>query len=817
MPKLLTKTALKFLSWGICGDFLQDLTFCFVSGILFSIMEKLLKYPIDTFNKGNFFFSAHMPALIILIIFAALVAVTILAYRRVSLRTNPIFNAFLIALRAIVLIILFFCILKPIVTIPQTNPEESYLLVLVDDSKSMQIKDCDEERSRKEAAYDVLYNPEKPEEGLINRLSEKFKTRLFAFSSGTKRIGMMEKLKAEGEYTDIPASISKALEDLKGVPLSGVVLITDGADKSGEDIAKLAYQMRERKVPVHTVGIGSLKGVHDLELVKVDAPRYGEEDFPVEIWVTVSRMGYPKRKVKVTLTGDDGTKKDTTVNLDEEHPSRRIPIRFLPRSPGTHKYVVKIETEKDEVVPQNNSKRFLLKVAASKKVKILYVDGSPRWELKHIKRALENDPNIELVARVKTAIAGQQLVNTDRYWGQGKVKGKDKLEGIYPLSKEALFDYDGIIFGNIDASEFTEAQLENTEEFVKSRGGGFLMLGGSKSLSSGSYLNTPIAKMLPVELEGAFIQQRMSQQQIVMAHSSNTEFLLTLTPEGKISPLMRIGGNVLQSENNWKTLPSLIGYSPVKRAKPGATVFAAHPTDRNEFGKRILVATQNYGSGRSIVFTPNSSWRWSMLTEQDDERHERFWRQIARWLTTMPKERLKLQIAKNTYRRKEPVLIDVTAYDTSYKLTNHASVRAIITDKDGNKKELYLEQVLGKEGLYRARFVPQKQGEYTVDVIGLLNYKPFGQQRGLLEVAESYEEFTRAELNSNLLSTLARISNGRNYTIEDAPKMADEISLVKSATSVMVDEELWDMPLLFLLIAVFLTVEWFLRKRKGLA
>jgi len=767
-------------------------------------MEKLLKYPIATFNEGNFFFSSHIPLLIILILFAALVAMSILAYRRVSLRTNPIFRSFLIGLRAIVLIILLFCILKPIVTIPQTNPEESYLLVLVDDSKSMRIKDCDEEKSRIDTTYNLLYNPDKPEEGLINKLSEKFKTRTFAFSSNAKRIRMMEKLEADGEYTDIPTSISKSLEDLKGVPLSGILLITDGADKSGENIAKLAYQMRERKVPVHTVGIGSPKGVNDLELVKVDAPRYGEEDFPVEIWVTVSRMGYTKRKVKVILEGDDGTKKDITVNLDEEHPSRREPLRFLPRSPGTHKYAVKIEPEEDEVVPQNNEKSFLLKVAASKKVKILYVDGNPRWEFRHIKRALESDPNIELVARVRTAMGS--------YWGLGKIRGKDKLEGIYPVSKEVLFDYDGIILGNIDASEFTEAQLRNTEEFVKTRGGGFLMLGGSKSLSNGSYLNTPIASMLPVELEPV---NRIIQSPI---RQLNLEFPLALTPEGKLAPVMNLGGDILQSENNWKTLPTLVGYSAVKRAKPGATVLATHPTNINEFGKRILVASQNYGSGRSMVFTPYSSWRWSMLTEADDERHGRFWRQVAKWLTTMPKERLKLHIAKNTYRRKEPVLVEATAYDTSYNPTNHASVRAILTDKEGMvKKELYLEQVLGKKGLYRARFVPQKEGEYVVNLIGLIDYKPFGEQRGLFEVAESYAEFTRAELNSNLLSTLARISGGKDYTIEDAPKMAEEIPLVKSAISVMVDEELWDMPLIFLLIALFLAVEWYLRKRRGLA
>ena len=76
---------------------------------------------------------------------------------------------------------------------------------------------------------------------------------------------------------------------------------------------------------------------------------------------------------------------------------------------------------------------------------------------------------------------------------------------FYPDDKETLFDFDAIILGNVDASEFTLSQLENTVEFVRVRGGGLLMLGGSSSLGnhelSGSYLNTPIAQCLPVELE----------------------------------------------------------------------------------------------------------------------------------------------------------------------------------------------------------------------------------------------------------------------------------------------------------------------------
>jgi hypothetical protein len=294
----------------------------------------------------------------------------------------------------------------------------------------------------------------------------------------------------------------------------------------------------------------------------------------------------------------------------------------------------------------------------------------------------------------------------------------------------------------------------------------------------------------------------------------NSEFEFKLTSEGKSEPMLLLDTDKAKNDARWQTMPTLKGYSWVKRAKPGATVLAIHPNDKNEFGRRILVAMQNYGAGRSMVFTPYSSWRWHMLG--NDDSHEKFWRQVAKWLTTTPKERIKLEIEKTSYSFKEPVLIDATAYDEKYEPTNHAQVRATVTDNEGNKKDLTLKQILGKNGLYRARFVPPRRGEYTVDITGSLYGKPLGEQRGLFEVAESYIEFTHAELNSNLLMNLAQISGGRYYSLGEARKMVDEIPLIKSGASTMVDKELWDMPLIFLTIMLFLSVEWFLRKRRGL-
>ena len=149
------------------------------------MFEQLLKYPIDIFRQGDFYFGIRLPGLILFLIFVGLIAASIWAYRTTRGRTHRGFRGFLIFLRALALCGLAFCLLKPFVTVYQTSPDDSYLAVLLDESKSMQVTDSVNQESRLSSVNHLLFDPEG---GILNSLNEKFKTRLFSFSDVPKRM-----------------------------------------------------------------------------------------------------------------------------------------------------------------------------------------------------------------------------------------------------------------------------------------------------------------------------------------------------------------------------------------------------------------------------------------------------------------------------------------------------------------------------------------------------------------------------------------------------------------------------------------------------
>ena len=87
-------------------------------------------------------------------------------YRKTTRQLSTPWKAFFIGIRSSVLVLLLFCLLRPVVTTLQVSPQETYLAVLIDDSQSMAIADLPDGQTRQAAVEEQLY-----ENGLLDGLS----------------------------------------------------------------------------------------------------------------------------------------------------------------------------------------------------------------------------------------------------------------------------------------------------------------------------------------------------------------------------------------------------------------------------------------------------------------------------------------------------------------------------------------------------------------------------------------------------------------------------------------------------------------------
>jgi len=759
------------------------------------MFELLFKYPVDAFREGQFTFASRVPIELRLLIAAALAGGALHLYRRSPRRVKSWARYVLTGVRALVLVLVLAMVLQPVLRFENPSSGALFTAVLVDDSRSMSIRDASGGKTRLEAAHSILqHTAEGKDAGLIAELSRLCPVRLFAFDSELRRAGVLEEMTGEGDYTSLYRALRRLDDEMRGVPVAGIVLLTDGAHNTAGDPREMARLMRLRGVPIFTVGLGCTSPPDDYEVVSIQAPRRVRRNATVEVFVTVRCSGY-REAFQVRLIKDD-----TILHVREVDPLagselQRIKLGFFPEQKGATKYAVDIPPGPAEKITENNRREFLVEVFDDR-LPVLYIEGSPRQEYRFIRRALSRDNEFRIVSILRTGHG--------RYIVQG---GEDDpaLKDGYPKTRESLFKYEAIIFGDIEAGHFTREQLNLTEEFVNKRGGGFLMLGGVNSFNLGKYQGTPIEKMLPVALESRAVPY------------NRNEFPIQVTEVGAKHPIMHQVDDRVANRHIWNKTPPLMGANVVRKAKPAASVLAFDARSRN-----IVLAVQPYGAGRSAAFTTGGSWYWRMTRRIEDELQEKFWKQLIRWLAVGSRPKLTVEMDKDIYGKGEPVFIRSTVLGQVLEPVNDALVIARVTDPFGNVDEISLEWILSREGVYQGRYVPNAKGEHAVEVTATFGEKESLKRTATFSVGTPFAEFNNLGQKAGLLRELASITGGAYFdeqtVAEGLPKAFREALRMKRDAEVTVEDcDLWDMPLLLVLLIVALGFEWWLRRRQGLS
>ena len=760
-----------------------------------SLFEFLFKYRPLMFEQGDFTFRASWAGGLALLVVVVAAAATWRSYTQVRGNSQPLDRRVLAAVRLVALAVLAFCLLRPVLVLSSVVPQQNFLGVLIDDSRSMQIADRDE-TARLQFVEDQLATTDGE---LRSALNERFSLRFFGFSSETDRLDVVNELGYSGTRTHLGQALERAHDELSGVPLSGLVVVTDGADNAEDGLGESLLPIQAAGVPVFTVGLGREEFERDIQLGRVETPRRVLKGASLVTDLVVTHRGYRGETVTVQAEDEGRIVGSEEVVLAGDGEPQTVRLRFTAGEEGPRLFTFRVSPQPGEMVTQNNIRDSLV-VVEDREEKLLYFEGEPRFEVKFLRRAVSDDENLHVSILQRTA--ENKFMRLD-------VEGPDDLVGGFPRTRAELYKYRGIILGSIEANYFTPDQLRMIADFVNHRGGGLLMLGSHRSFGQGGYAGTPVADVLPVVLD----ETRSDGDE-----SFFVEVGVEPTRAGTAHAATQIADTEDASAARWRELPPITIVNPITEVKPGATtLLTSDTTNGNE--ELVVLAFQRYGAGKVLAFPVQDSWMWQMHADiaVDDMTHETYWRRMLRWLVDGVPDQVVVNLPQDRVQLEETVPLLAAVGDANFEELNNSSVVASVTDPNGDFTDLSMEWTAENDGEYRTSFTPTTEGFYEVHVEAMSGDEVIGEDTAYVQVSPSDTEFYDSTMRTPLLERVAEETGGRFYTPETVASLPEDIQYVGGGVTVVEEHDLWDMPALLFLLGTLVLGEWGYRRLRGLA
>jgi len=268
------------------------------------------------------------------------------------------------------------------------------------------------------------------------------------------------------------------------------------------------------------------------------------------------------------------------------------------------------------------------------------------------------------------------------------------------------------------------------------------------------------------------------------------------------------------SISRWLELPPITVVNPITEVKPGATKLLT-----SSDGNLVVLAFQRYGAGKALAFPVQDSWMWQMHADIaiDDMTHETYWRRLLRWLVDSVPDQVVVKLPNDRVEPDEIVEILTAVGDENFEELNNSVVMASVTHPNGDFTDLSMEWTAEKDGEYRANFTASEEGFYEVRVNAMSDDEIIGEDVAYFQVAPSDAEYHDSTMQATLLRRIAEETDGRFYTSETAELLLDDIQYVGRGVTVVEEHDLWDMPVLFLLLGTLIFGEWGYRRFRGLA
>jgi hypothetical protein len=632
-------------------------------------------------------------------------------------------------------------------------------------------------------------------------------------------------LSPDAQTSPLGTAVRKLLDDFGTSSLTAVIALTDGITVEGkdsdkkEDLAQVARYANVKGVPLFFVALGDAHGLRDLRLVSLDVPDQVHVNDTVQFEAVVKGYKESEAPVKLYEKMPDGTLVErappVTAKIDARGNPVRVKLHYQPKEEGDRVFVVRLEVPAPKDPKHAPRLDYLqlqrrVRVEASKPVKVLYIEGMPRYEFRYVKSLLERESGEEKAN--KTIDLNVVLLDADEDYAR-----EDKTARQFVPPRPELFLYDVIILGDVDPQHIKiKDHVDDLKDFVLVRGGGMLFVAGPDH-NPHSFAASALGDVLPIETE----RDRPRDVEPLL-----TGFKPALTPDGQLQPPFRFSSDEGENQAIWSHLAPLFWHARGYKPKPAARVWAVHPVD-----KHPLVVHQHAGSGRTMFFGFDETWRWRF--REDEMRFNQVWIQTMRYLAVVPSNRPELRLNKQTpYTRGEMIKVSVRFPDAApvqdLKEQVHVTWKRTPFPAGGrtpppdSAQTLKLAKQEGARALYEGWVSRTREGKYLFEM-ELRDGAKSARLTAECEVRPPEAEMERLSTDLANMTRAVELQaaigiRGGVYTLDKADKLLDDIPeglrtrLDNPRPPVLV----WNYVLVFVLVLFLLSSEWILRKRKHL-
>lgn len=644
---------------------------------------------------------------------------------------------------------------------------------------------------------------------VLRKLLERHPLRIYQFDEHVVPIGppqltttahlqealtALARLEPIGERTRPAEAVRQVLAELRGLPPTALVILTDGvaSESEADRLSTVADLLRRRGVRLIVIPVGSEQAVPDLQLYDVVMDDVAFVGDPVIVSGKIKTTGIPPTQVRVEIRHTESAQPVAVqqVSIRGDGGTVRFEQTVMPTAAGEWDLTIEVVPLPGEMQRENNRERRRLSIREEKQ-RVLLVESAPRYEFRYLKQWCEREKTIEL----KTL-----LVEADPEYAQ-----EDRTAIAYfPVQREELAKFDVVVLGDVAPTQLGVTAASWLAELVREKGLGLVLIAGIRH-NPRSFVGTELEALLPFSGNALSAESRGGQ----------TPYQPQLTLDGqKGVPMFRLPEQEAGSRQPWSNLPGFYGLLPIRRLKPGARVLAEHPLLQGETDRLPVIVLQQVGAGKVLFHATDETWRWRFRT--GDEYFGRYWGQALRYLSRghlLGSDRAaELVVDRQIYRRGETVVLRARYLDERLAPAKDEAVQVMVEQAGQGRREVQLTRLPYLPTVFEGQLRQLADGSYRA----WISRPSFATTPPAVDfrVESPQRELQKQAADRTDLRLAAERAGGHFLELQQLTQLP---SLIPTGEAVPLEQgvavSLWNRHEPLLLLAGLLTLEWVLRRR----